>query len=585
MANKSQAQLVINELQGLNLGNVVDEDGEAHTWVELYNNTPNDINLSHYQLTDKSNQLNKWTFPLYILKSYNRILVFTSSKNRKLLVDHWETPVWYNNVWKYFVGKTAPSASWKDVAFNDSLWLNGKGGIGNGDNDDSTIIAKTLSLYMRQKFDLVDTAKIANMILSMDYDDGFIAYLNGKEIARVNMANSAYNDSATAGHEALMYQGQYPEMFSVNDSIRKYLRLKNNVLAIQVHNNTIASSDLSAIPFLSFGVADTATWYQKRNMPWLPSFAQSYFHTNFKLSRNETLVLTDDKGNIVDSQNTGYLDSIYIKARIPDGNNWCITSTPTPNQSNNNQVCYNGLASPPQFSLKAGFYKGVQALALTSSNPACVIRYTDNGNTPDRNSKLYTSKIVLTKSKVIKAICYDTTLKQLPSKIVTNTYFMNESITLPVVSISTDSSNLWDYYSGIYVYGPYADSVNFPYFGSNFWNEWEKPAHIEYFKPTKWGNQLFELDANISIQGNYSKGYPQKSFRVETRKELDSSYINYPLWPNRHYTDVKNFHIRNAGIDWSGCHMRDDAMHRAADNTNIDIMETQACVLFLNGAY
>ena len=66
---------------------------------------------------------------------------------------------------------------------------------------------------MRQKFDVPDTGKIIRMLLSMDYDDGFIAYLNGVEIARNNMNGKAWNDSATATHEALMYQGNNPETF------------------------------------------------------------------------------------------------------------------------------------------------------------------------------------------------------------------------------------------------------------------------------------------------------------------------------------------------------------------------------------
>lgn len=51
----------------------------------------------------------------------------------------------------------------------------------------------------------------------MDFDDGFIAYLNGIEIARSNMAvNPAYNALATASHEAQLYQGYQPNYYLIN---------------------------------------------------------------------------------------------------------------------------------------------------------------------------------------------------------------------------------------------------------------------------------------------------------------------------------------------------------------------------------
>lgn len=185
--------------------------------------------------------------------------------------------------------------------------------------------------------------------------------------------------------------------------------------------------------------------------------------------------MNDDNGNFVDSTNTGFLDSGLVVARIPDGKSWCITPTPTPDTTNNAQKCFTGYATPPTFNLKAGFYKGAQYLKLTTSNANFIIRYTENGNIPDTNSTIYKNNIILDKSKVIRARCYDKTGQYLPGKIFTNTYFINETITLPVISISTDSSNLWDWDTGMYVIGP-GGSGGTPDFGANFWNDWENPA-------------------------------------------------------------------------------------------------------------
>jgi len=79
-------------------------------------------------------------------------------------------------------------------------WAIGTGGFGYGDGDDNTQITNTTSVYMRHVFQLVDTAAIAMAILHGDYDDAFVAYLNGVEIARRNIGNvgvpPAFDDTA-----------------------------------------------------------------------------------------------------------------------------------------------------------------------------------------------------------------------------------------------------------------------------------------------------------------------------------------------------------------------------------------------------
>lgn len=55
--------VVINELMPINTWTAADQDGEYDDWIELYNLTLNDINLSQYYLTDSKNNLTKWQFP------------------------------------------------------------------------------------------------------------------------------------------------------------------------------------------------------------------------------------------------------------------------------------------------------------------------------------------------------------------------------------------------------------------------------------------------------------------------------------------------------------------------------------------
>ena len=156
-------------------------------------------------------------------------------------------------VWKYFEGAEPPSNppnAWNTVDFDDSHWQTGPGGFGYGDNDDATILDDMrnnyVSVYIRKEFSVSSPSADEVVRFEIDYDDGFIAYLNGAEIARAHMAQGAagYDTRAASAHEA-----GSPETF-VLGAANELLNEGVNVLAVQGHNSSASSSDFSLIPAL-----------------------------------------------------------------------------------------------------------------------------------------------------------------------------------------------------------------------------------------------------------------------------------------------------------------------------------------------
>ena len=180
-------------------------------------------------------------------------------------IDHWETVVYDTSVWNYFPGNSDPGTTWKALTFNDTSWPKGKGGVGYGDGDDRTVIAPVLSVYLRKQFTIQDLDKIEQVLLHVDYDDGFVAYINGIEVARAFMGsatNIVYNQVSSGLHEALLYQGINPENFLLKkEEIQSLMTEGENVLALEVHNERIESTDLSAAAFLSVGITDNTFTY------------------------------------------------------------------------------------------------------------------------------------------------------------------------------------------------------------------------------------------------------------------------------------------------------------------------------------
>ena len=196
-------------------------------------------------------------------------------------VNHWETAVSPGDSWQYLVPSFQPNPNWMNLGFDTFGWSTGNSGFGYGDGDDATIIPNTISVYTRTTFNIVDESAIASVILDIDYDDGFIAYVNGVEVAR-NLISGAvpdFDQTSDGWHEALLPQGYVPERFAVDPAL---LTNGTNIIAVQVHNQSFDSSDLTALAVLSLGITDSSnnynsppTWFEEPNIPQEVDFDSS----------------------------------------------------------------------------------------------------------------------------------------------------------------------------------------------------------------------------------------------------------------------------------------------------------------------
>lgn len=198
-------------------------------------------------------------------------LIALSTPVLRSQTDHYEGIFNSDENFRYLSVRTAfvdqQNALWRTTEFNDSSWAEGPGGIGFGDDDDGTLIPRGYSVYLRKWFTINDIRAISQLILLADYDDGFVAYLNGQEIARANIPVSesfpAYNRLALGNHDAIIKTGGYPEPFIVDSALLSSLLVNGeNLLAVQVHNESSGSRDLSANLFLAAGIKITERQYQ-----------------------------------------------------------------------------------------------------------------------------------------------------------------------------------------------------------------------------------------------------------------------------------------------------------------------------------
>ncbi|MBN1480844.1 hypothetical protein JXA70_11265 [candidate division KSB1 bacterium] len=164
-------------------------------------------------------------------------ILFISQIAETQPVDHWEMLIDAGDAWRYFTNGE-PDQQWNQLDYNDNSGQHGPGGIGYDDGDDVSVISPTISLYMRRHFFIEDLSIIGDLIFCIDYDDAFVAFINGIEIARANIGTPGnppgHPDFADNPHEAQMYQGGQPEYFAITDQPLESLLVNgDNVLAIQ----------------------------------------------------------------------------------------------------------------------------------------------------------------------------------------------------------------------------------------------------------------------------------------------------------------------------------------------------------------
>ncbi|MEO5642238.1 MAG: CotH kinase family protein [Bacteroidia bacterium] len=586
--NPLSAQILINEVCAAGYSAMLDEDQSVEDWIEFYNAGSTSVDMAGYKIKSiQASATKSWTFPSVIILPGQHFTVFFSGKNRRDYFDHWEVPVYPQLPVRYFPGTMEPPTTWKDPNFNDASWALSNGTVGYGDGDDSTIIAPALSVYQRISFNVADTGNIAIVALLIDYDDAYVAYLNGKEISRANIGAQgfppAYNTLAFEEHEAVQYQTGDWSAFSLvaGSMLDTIIRPGINTLAIQTHNYIGGMNDLSMIPALLLGVIDTSVTY-------FPFPAQVFLHTDYQLNAGGcALTLLDAQGNISDQQTIGPMMQNHSRGRQPDGAaNWCLFDVPTPDTTNFSTSCFSGYGEAPVIDLTSGFYTGTQLTGISSAMPG-IIRWTNDGTDPGFSSPVYTNTISIAATQSIRARLFPANTNLLPGPSATASYFINENVTLPVVSLTTDPSNLFDPAYGIYMLGNnVADTTltGIPFTDANFWQGWERPADVSFFDKDK--VLRFQQPASIKIQGNWSKIFPQRGFTFDFDENYGGQVVNYRLFPGKPATTYHNFNLRNSGSDFYNTRMRDRLIQKTVQGvTDVDMMDGYPCVLFINGMY
>ncbi|MDF7798496.1 lamin tail domain-containing protein [Pontiellaceae bacterium B1224] len=456
-----------------------------------------------------------------------------------------------------YVGSALGSGtSWRTPAFDDSTWTSGTTGVGYdeestytsadiGLNLESQMVSTTQqgpqttttyesSAYIRVPFSLSDASGISQLALRMKYDDGFVAYINGTEVASANAPDTlTYASEATASNDGTTYEDYI--LLNAGD----YLVTGDNVLAIQ-----------------GLAYLETTTEQQGRDMITITSSPDFY---------------------IMPVLNSIIAGEIYTNTAV-------YLSTPTP--GGDNVQGFLGYVADTTFSVDRGFFSALTNVEISCKTEDAAIYYTTDATEPsEENGTLYTGPITISKTTVLRATA--TKAGYMSSDIDTQTYFflddiiaqgtdvsgldpefpsgsvngqgfdygMDTDITqsstyssqiegallaIPSISIVTDPDNLFSPSSGIYVNA------------SEGGEAWERETSIELINPD--GADGFQINGGMRMRGASSttSGNPKHSFRFFFRSEYGTSRLEYPLFGEDGADSFKRMDLRTGqNFSWA----------------------------------
>jgi len=583
------AQIVINEYCSSSTS-FLDEYGDDADWIELFNTSSSAVDLSGWHLSDKADNLAKWTFPSIKLPAGGYLQVFASGKD---LYEYSQgDSIYYSplveatDIFAYTIGSDSVASNWYLTDYDDSEWPKGKGGFGYGSSYAATTVPDgTISVFVRKTFNITGLASVKELLLDLDYDDGFVVYINGKEVARENLGSvgdiTPYNELTPNYLNPLLQNGSTMAHFDLSRHL-DCLVAGDNVLAIQIHNISNTSSDLLLYPFLTVGTTIKQETVVSELLDLQPKCNNKFLHTNFNISADgEAVFLTNPSGKIVHQTDSTPVPNDVSCGLTPDGSGeWKFFADPTPGRTNNTKSFASARTNEITFSIPGGLQTSAQTLTMRSK-AGTPIYYTTDGTVPTKESTLYNGALSISKTTIIRAISYCDTL--LPGQPSTRSFiFPGRKISLPVFSLTTDPYNLYDYNYGIYVEGPNAEAED-PHYGANYWQDWERPVHVEYFLPD--GQNVIDQDAGIKIAGAYTRMSSQKTFALHARKSYGKSHFNYKFFHDKDISAFKAINLRNSGNDFGSTHFRDAMITNLVRNNNIDIQAYLPTVVYLNGEY
>lgn len=511
--------LVITEVMSSNRSTVTNANGEFCDWVEFYNSGEEILDLTGLYFSDSAANPYKWQFPEIFLAPYERT-VLCCSKN------------------------AAPG----DADFGLS-------------KDGCTLIVTGVLGNNILTMDV--PALTADRVWAMQEDGTYVV----TELATPGFENteegrSAYNASYKPEGPLLIN-----EVMPSNDNLMRQYdgECYDWAEIVNISDSTINLSDfyltddadvpnMFKLPDTELAAGESIVIICSGNT----ELTGSYIHAPFTLGRDESwLYIADSHGAYIDCIRIYDVPYRCSVGRVSDENGTFYFAEPTPGAENGTGVEF--ISGMPVATTAEGVYDGVDSISV-GFDAAGTIYYTTDGREPDKYSILYEGPLELTKTTVLRAICYEE--GKMPSEIITTTYIINENHTLPVVSMVANPGEM------NYMYYNYKSSI-------------EIPGSLSLYE----NGEKFTIDCGLEMHGHTGLEMPKKSFKINFRGKYDG-LLNFPVFGEDGPMVYDALCLRS-GQDYGRAIIREQLFTSLCLDATDDVLaqRDKYCILYINGKY
>lgn len=309
-------------------------------------------------------------------------------------------------------------------------------------------------------------------------------------------------------------------------------------------------------------------------------------HTNWKLKDSGgSVFLVDEECGVLDSVSYPALDAGISWGKTAGG--WKYFASPTPEADNAESSGFDGFVALPVFERGGGFFKDSVVIVPPSAEEGSSVRCSFDGSAPDASTEEMREAKVLKTNTVVRCAAFRDGL--ITNKVVTNTYFIDETVKMPVVAISVSPEFFEKHYLNAKkgsTNGSSPSSADPD--NTGLFADVEFPIHVEYFaNGSSSTEKAWEADAGISLMGNYSRLEKKKSVAVKMGEEYNSGWLRYPLFETRKAENdkFKAFNLRNNGNRFVSDYVEDAAGGAILEGSGVDYQRSRQVVVFYNGVY
>lgn len=392
---------------------------------------------------------------------------------------------------KYLKGKDAAAlpSNWMTGAYVPAGWLEGNMPFRYGDGAGGTLLNDMQNnystVYLLSTFNAQNITSLKDVNLSVNFDDGFVIWINGEEVFSMYAPEDrAYNSFATTVGEF----GEFRSFHLPSHDIE--LMEGVNTIAIQGFNTSHVSSD---------------------------------FYFDLRITAEVALPQTTDTVKVVFSQPNGFYSAPFdLRLDVPDPSYTMVYTIDGSNPQSSSTAINGGLSATinidptntsgrdrtPCYIVRASLVKDGLAPSFPLTQTYIFLDQVMEQSYPGGNwpmGSAYGQAIDLDMDPDI-------------TKSPTYAGLMNDAMTdIPSISVVTELSDL---------FGPTGIYVN----AMDHGDDWERFSSVELINPS--GAPGFNINAGLRIRGGWSRHeeFPKHAFRLFFREEYGAPKLTFPLF-------------------------------------------------------